>query len=109
MLRYDLQASEAHAEMLQKMGVLTEAELATLSTKKAFVEACILCTDTMRLLLEAVPLLEVRKDRLGDAMTEDLFVTDEVYKKVAGGMAFREAYGVAKAEFFERTAKKPRL
>jgi len=78
-------------------------------TKKAFVEACVLCTDTMRLLLEAVPLLEVRKDRLGDAMTEDLFVTDEVYKKVAGGMAFREAYGVAKAEFFERTAKKPRL
>lgn len=73
-------------------------------TKKAFVEACDLCTSTLRLLLEAVPALEAREANLSKAMTEDLFVTDEVYKKVAAGTPFREAYAAAKADFFKRMA-----
>mmetsp|Transcript_100347 Transcript_100347/g.279506 ORF Transcript_100347/g.279506 Transcript_100347/m.279506 type:complete len:121 (-) Transcript_100347:130-492(-) len=75
-------------------------------TKKAFVEACGLCTSTLKLLLEAIPALEVHEDRLKGAMTEDLYVTDEVYKKVAGGMPFREAYVAAKQDFFKRKAAK---
>merc|ERR1711957_296805 len=71
-------------------------------TKKAFVEAVAICTSTLRLLLEAVPHLAVREQKLQSAMTEDLFVTDEVYKKVAAGMPFREAYVAAKADFFAR-------
>mmetsp|Transcript_36648 Transcript_36648/g.80305 ORF Transcript_36648/g.80305 Transcript_36648/m.80305 type:complete len:412 (-) Transcript_36648:116-1351(-) len=71
-------------------------------TKKAFVEACGLCITTLQVLLEAVPALAVREDRLRAAMTEDLYVTDEVYKLVAAGAPFREAYATAKAEFFKR-------
>merc|ERR1712039_732515 len=71
-------------------------------TKKAFVEACGLCTSTLRLLVEAVPKLEVREANLKAAMTEDLFVTDEVYRRVAAGTPFREAYASAKADFFKK-------
>lgn len=70
-------------------------------TKKAFVEACGLCTSTLRLLLEAVPAFEVNEERLRGVMTDDLFVTDDVYKKVAEGMPFREAYACVKADFFK--------
>jgi argininosuccinate lyase len=75
-------------------------------TKKAFVEACDLCTTTLRVLLEAMPELVANEDKLRAAMTDDLFVTDEVYKKVASGTPFREAYALAKDEFFSRTAVK---
>merc|ERR1712187_553711 len=74
-------------------------------TKKAFVEACEICTSTLKLLLEAVPALIVKEKKLGEAMTDDLFVTDEVYKKVAAGTPFREAYVLAKDEFFKRKAE----
>jgi len=33
-------------------------------------------------------------------------VTDEVYKKVAAGTPFREAYAAAKSDFFKRQAEK---
>lgn len=75
-------------------------------TKKAFVEACGLCISTLQLMLEVVPALQPREDNLRGAMTEDLYVTDEVYKKVAAGRAFREAYVEAKEEFFKRKAAK---
>merc|ERR1719343_1407578 len=71
-------------------------------TKKAFVEACGLCTSTLRLLAEMIPAPEVREEKLRAAMTEDLFVTDEVYKRVAAGTPFREAYTSAKADFFKK-------
>merc|ERR1712099_170965 len=44
-------------------------------TKKAFVEACELCSSTLELLLAIVPQLMVNEEKLGMAMTEDLFVT----------------------------------
>lgn len=73
-------------------------------TKKAFVDACGLCTSTLRLLIAAVPELEARESHLNAAMTEELFVTDDVYKRVAAGRPFREAYAEAKADFFKRKA-----
>ncbi|CAJ1333790.1 unnamed protein product [Effrenium voratum] len=76
-------------------------------TKKAFIEACELCTSTLRLLKEVLPALQVREEKLRAAMTEDLYVTDEVYKLVAKGKAFREAYGEAKESFFKRKAQDP--
>mmetsp|Transcript_2877 Transcript_2877/g.6886 ORF Transcript_2877/g.6886 Transcript_2877/m.6886 type:complete len:414 (+) Transcript_2877:33-1274(+) len=75
-------------------------------TKKAFIEACDLCISTLRLLKEALPALVVREEKLRGAMTEDLYVTDEVYKLVAAGKPFREAYGEAKEAFFKRKAEK---
>lgn len=73
-------------------------------TKKAFVEACGICTSTLQLLIAAVPALTAKEHNLKKAMTEDLFVTDEVYKRVATGTPFREAYASAKADFFKRKA-----
>eukprot|EP00929_Paragymnodinium_shiwhaense_P001063 TRINITY_DN101291_c0_g1_i1.p1 TRINITY_DN101291_c0_g1~~TRINITY_DN101291_c0_g1_i1.p1 ORF type:complete len:412 (+),score=120.04 TRINITY_DN101291_c0_g1_i1:76-1311(+) len=74
-------------------------------TKKAFVEAATIIEMTLQLMLEAVPELIVREEKLKAAMTDDLFVTDEVYKKVAKGMPFREAYIEAKNDFFKRKAE----
>jgi argininosuccinate lyase len=74
-------------------------------TKKAFVEAADLCVATLRVLIEAVPVLTVHDGRLKAAMTEDLFVTDEVYRRVAKGTPFREAYAATKEEFFERRTR----
>ena len=56
-------------------------------------------------MLEAVPALKVCERNLQAAMTEDLFVTDEVYKRVAAGAPFREAYASAKEDFFKRKAE----
>jgi argininosuccinate lyase len=75
-------------------------------TKKAFVEACGLVTGTLELLTAAIPHLKCREEKLRVAMTEDLFVTDEVYKKVAAGQPFREAYIETKNAFFKRMAEK---
>lgn len=73
-------------------------------TKKAFVEACCVLSSTLRLLVEAVPQLQVKEEALRGAMTEELFVTDKAYEKVAAGTPFREAYLEAKADFFKRKA-----
>merc|ERR1719382_1505948 len=72
-------------------------------TKKAFVEACELCSSTLELLLAIIPELIVKEDKLRGAMTPDLYVTDEVYRRVAAGTPFREAYASAKAEFFGKS------
>ncbi|KAL6067755.1 Argininosuccinate lyase [Balamuthia mandrillaris] len=73
-------------------------------TKKPFVEGVELCTSTLELLLDVVPALRVNKERLRGAMTKDLYLTDEVYKRVASGVPFREAYQLVKNEFFSAAA-----
>merc|ERR1712178_77041 len=50
-------------------------------TKKAFVEAVELAMDTLRLLEACVPELRVNQEQLKAAMTRELFVTDDVYKR----------------------------
>mmetsp|Transcript_60406 Transcript_60406/g.139270 ORF Transcript_60406/g.139270 Transcript_60406/m.139270 type:complete len:405 (+) Transcript_60406:99-1313(+) len=71
-------------------------------TKEALVNGVTLCHQTLALLDALVPALVVNKDNLEAAMTKELFVTDEVYKRVAGGAAFREAYLQVKSEFFKQ-------
>merc|ERR1712232_585978 len=72
-------------------------------TKKAFVEACELCSSTLELLLAAIPELRVNEELLKAAMTKELFVTDEVYKRVAAGELFRDAYLAVKLEFHSKS------
>jgi len=43
----------------------------------------------------------VNDEKLRAAMTQELYVTDEVYKRVAEGTPFREAYVTVKSEFFK--------
>merc|ERR1719379_2460240 len=71
-------------------------------TKKAFVEAVDLAMQTLGLLDACVPDLRVNRDRLAAAMTKELFVTDEVYKRVAAGELFRDAYLTVKQEFHSK-------
>ena len=71
-------------------------------TKKPFVEGVELCELTLQLLIEVIPNLEANKENLEAAMTEELFVTDKVYEKVAAGQPFREAYLETKKEFFKK-------
>merc|ERR1712032_1805374 len=68
-------------------------------TKKAFVEAVDVATQTLGLLAACVPELRVKKELLEAAMTKELFVTDDVYKRVAAGELFRDAYLAVKQSF----------
>merc|ERR1712187_364888 len=68
-------------------------------TKKAFVEAVDLAMQTLSLLEACVPELKVNRELLKASMTKELFVTDEVYKRVAAGELFRDAYLTVKQEF----------
>jgi argininosuccinate lyase len=73
-------------------------------TKKAFVEAVDLAMQTLSLLEACLPELKVNQELLKAAMTKELFVTDEVYKRVAGGELFRDAYLTVKQEFHSKMA-----
>jgi argininosuccinate lyase len=70
-------------------------------TKTPFVQAMDLVQTTLDLLIEVVPQLSVNEENLDRSMTKELFVTDEVYKKVANGEAFRDAYLEVKEKFFK--------
>lgn len=61
-------------------------------TKKPFVEWINLCFLTMQLLIVIVDSLVVHYDKLENAMTKDLYATNEAYELVKKGMSFREAY-----------------
>lgn len=64
-------------------------------TKKIFAESIVLCKDTLAVLAEALreENFIVKGGNLDRAMRDrDLWATDEVYKLVAGGATFRDAY-----------------
>ncbi|MGL6022926.1 MAG: lyase family protein [Chitinophagaceae bacterium] len=61
-------------------------------TKKPFVLGINLCFRTLQLLSAIIPVLQVHKEKLIQSMTEDIFVTNEVYELVKQGKSFREAY-----------------
>merc|ERR1711972_787074 len=69
-------------------------------TKKTFVDGVVLAMQTLGVLDVCVPEIVVNRERLEAAMTRELFVTDEVYKRVAAGEPFREAYLDVKRSFF---------
>jgi len=68
-------------------------------TKKAFVEAVDLAMQTLGILEVSVPDMKVDRARLEAAMTHELYVTDDVYKRVAAGELFRDAYLAVKESF----------
>lgn len=71
-------------------------------TKKPFLDGIEMAELTLKLMIEVIPAIKSNKENLEKAMTKELFVTDEVYKKVAQGQPFREAYLETKKEFFQR-------
>jgi len=71
-------------------------------TKKAFVEATELAMQTLQLLEACLPELRLHQERLKAAMTPELFVTDDVYKRVAAGELFRDAYLDVKKQYSQK-------
>lgn len=61
-------------------------------TKKPLIEGVKLCLNTIGLLVELIPALQVNEAQLKKAMTADLYVTNEVYELVKQGKPFRAAY-----------------
>lgn len=71
-------------------------------TKKSFIEAALLCQKTIEMLTELASNLQFNEEKLGTAMTADLFVTNKVYDLVNEGMSFRDAYKTIKKQFFDQ-------
>jgi argininosuccinate lyase len=69
-------------------------------TKKPFVEGVNLCLDTIILLTAIVEALQVNKERLKTAMTDDLYLTNQVYELVNQGLSFRDAYIKVKKDIY---------
>ena len=67
-------------------------------TKKPLVAGVQLCSRTIDLLTELIPVLQVHENQLNKAMTSDLYVTNEVYELVKQGKSFRTAYFEIKAK-----------
>lgn len=61
-------------------------------TKKPFIEGVTLCLVTLELWAEVVNVLRIHTKTLSDAMTKDLYVTNQVYEMVKNGHTFRDAY-----------------
>lgn len=61
-------------------------------TKEPFIRGVNMCKLTVQLLTEVVDNLNINEDKLKTAMTDDLYVTNEVYELVKQGSSFRDAY-----------------
>ncbi|WP_307838238.1 lyase family protein [Francisella noatunensis] len=61
-------------------------------TKLPFFEAITLIEDTALLFNSTIKDLNVHIDKLEQAMTPDLYATEEVYKLIEQGLSFRDAY-----------------
>ena len=68
-------------------------------TKKPFLQGVELARHTFFLLAEVITALQVNTGRLDAAMDAELFVTDQVYRKVQEGVPFREAYQAVKHQW----------
>ena len=68
-------------------------------TKKPFLQGMNLCESTIELLTLLVANLQMNEQNLSEAMTKELYVTNDVYDKVNQGMSFREAYMDIKNEW----------
>ncbi|MEM9686430.1 MAG: argininosuccinate lyase [Bacteroidota bacterium] len=61
-------------------------------TKAPFVKGINLCELTLQVITEVIGALQVDEAALKNAMTDDLYVTNEVYELVKKGKSFRTAY-----------------
>eukprot|EP01127_Copromyxa_protea_P015828 TRINITY_DN4615_c0_g1_i1.p1 TRINITY_DN4615_c0_g1~~TRINITY_DN4615_c0_g1_i1.p1 ORF type:complete len:398 (-),score=92.55 TRINITY_DN4615_c0_g1_i1:45-1238(-) len=85
-------------EIIQGLGCGYHRDLQL--TKKPFLQGVALVKDTIDLLLAVVPEIIVKEDSLRLAMSPHLYATEDVYKLVAQGITFREAYKQVKEKFF---------
>lgn len=65
-------------------------------TKSILLNAMSTWNDIVEVSVLVVSSLEFHQDKLKKSLSDDLYATDEVYKLVAQGMAFRDAYKIIK-------------
>lgn len=70
-------------------------------TKKSFVIAVENAKEILEIMILVIKNLEFNKDKLNNAMTADLFITEKVYELVNKGVPFRDAYQKIKKEFLK--------
>ena len=68
-------------------------------TKEPFMKGVKLAWDTIRVMNLIVKNLQAKKKNLKNALTPELYATDEAYKLVKAGKSFREAYREIKEKF----------
>lgn len=68
-------------------------------TKSILLNAMSTWNDILEVSVLIVSSVEFHEDTLKKSLSEDLYATDEVYKLVAQGMAFRDAYKIIKWKF----------
>ena len=73
-------------------------------TKGAAMAACQIFLDATELARRMALGLQPNEEALKNAMTAELFVTEQVYERVNAGEDFRTAYAAVKKDFFERQA-----
>lgn len=73
-------------------------------TKKPIIKGLELALDTLELLKIIVPQLKINKQKLDQAMSPDLFATEQVYDLVKSGQTFRDAYLQIKKTIETQTA-----
>lgn len=71
-------------------------------TKQPVVKGLDLIRDTLELLKELIPNLQVKKESLDNAMSDDLFATEKVYELVKSGKSFRDAYTEVKRQLQDK-------
>ena len=65
-------------------------------TKEPLIKGINLCLTSFELMCEIIKNLQINKKILAQAMTPDLYVTNEIYELVKKGKSFREAYAEVK-------------
>lgn len=68
-------------------------------TKKPIIEGLELALATIELLTTVIGQLQINKQRLNQAMSSELFATQQVYELVKSGQPFRDAYVQVKEKF----------
>jgi len=68
-------------------------------TKKPLVLGVNLCLETIELLSEIIISLIIKHENLSKSMTDDLYVTNQVYELVKRGWTFRDAYKEIKKNY----------
>jgi len=61
-----------------------------------------LIKDTLQIASLSIDNLEVKKENLENACTDEIYATDKAYKLVRQGMSFRDAYKEVGREYLQK-------
>ncbi len=70
--------------------------------KEPYLKAIKLIKDTLQIASLSIDNLEVKKENLENACTDEIYATDKAYKLVRQGMSFRDAYKEVGREYLQK-------